>query len=223
MESSNYRGFVDFANCFIHIGQIIPSMTQEEVLFSCCPECFVSMLFCEKLEDNEVVVIRGVKRFSDYVGYQFSFKWEGPFISYDCFHDILVMDASVDMCGEQFSPATILRDLNKVYLGFKACGGSISTGHWGCGAFGGDKSLKFLQQLCAATEAKVRLDYSTYRDKEYCDSMQKALNLMEESGVTVRVAYELMLKFERNTTFRKFMLNRLEVMKEDVGHFVGDE
>lgn len=29
---------------FIHIGRIIPSLTQEEVLFSCCPEAFLCLL-----------------------------------------------------------------------------------------------------------------------------------------------------------------------------------
>ena len=37
---------------------------------------------------------------------------------------------------------------------------TISTGNWGCGVFGGDHELKFLQQWIAASFAGIkRLDY----------------------------------------------------------------
>lgn len=44
MLSSDRPAFVDFANKNLHIHQVIPSCTQEEILFSCAPSCFVSML-----------------------------------------------------------------------------------------------------------------------------------------------------------------------------------
>ena len=41
---------------------------------------------------------------------------------------------------------------------------SIGTGNWGCGAFGGDHELKFLQQWVAASFAGIeRLDYYTFK------------------------------------------------------------
>lgn len=43
------------------------------------------------------------------------------------------------------------RELNKAYLGFSCDthGKSIATGHWGCGAFGGNTELKALiQYVC---------------------------------------------------------------------------
>ena len=44
---------------------------------------------------------------------------------------------------------------------------SISTGNWGCGAFGGDHELKFFEQWVSASFAGVkRLDYYTYGSKE---------------------------------------------------------
>ena len=44
MEEPEAEAFVDFANRDLHIHQVIPSATQEEVLFSCCPEAFPGTL-----------------------------------------------------------------------------------------------------------------------------------------------------------------------------------
>ena len=41
LEELGSEAFVDFANQDLHIHCVIPSATQEEVLFSCCPEAFV--------------------------------------------------------------------------------------------------------------------------------------------------------------------------------------
>jgi len=162
MESSDAPYFVDFANKFIHIGCIIPSMTQEEVLFSVCPEAFVSMLICQKLGKREVVIIKNVRRYCSYSGYQYSFKFTGFYEDYNIFN-ILIIDACFE---NHFSKRNIDRDINKAYLGFLMCQSKISTGHWGCGAFGGEKVSKFLQQLIAAAIANVDLDYSTFREEE---------------------------------------------------------
>ena len=44
---------------------------------------------------------------------------------------------------------------------------TISSGNWGCGAFGGDYELKFIQQWLAATYAGVeKLYYYTFGRKE---------------------------------------------------------
>jgi len=213
MEESSAVGFVDFANANLHIGHIMPSMTQEEVLFSCCPECFVGMLFTEYFEADEAMVIRNVVRFSTYEGYLYDFHWTGVTHQLvppkqeqeqqkqaeaqaqqepqqiqqeqqekqqelqqpkqeeqqkqeqqkqeqqkqqnqqlgSLVHDIVVLDASMGR-QSQFLERTIIRDLNKAYIGFLAAANSsardpnscyyISTGHWGCGAFGGDKKTQ---------------------------------------------------------------------------------
>jgi len=128
--------FFDFANRDLHIHMIIPSATQEEVLFSCCPEAFVGILFCERMSDNEGIVIGGTVRFVDYTGYQNSFRFAGYFET-PAFKrcDILVLDAAVG-AREQFSRGGLERDLKKAYLGFNACDtilskSKIATGHWG--------------------------------------------------------------------------------------------
>ena len=48
---------------------------QEEIRFLICPELLVSLLFTEKLEVNESVLLRGCERFSSYLGYADSFEW----------------------------------------------------------------------------------------------------------------------------------------------------
>ena len=49
----------------------------------------------------------------------------------------------------------------------KAIEKTISTGNWGCGVFGGNHALKFIQQWIAASFAGVkRLDYYTFEKDE---------------------------------------------------------
>ena len=70
-----------------------------------------------------------------------------------------------------------MRDLIKAYVGFNLINfddkdvakmtKTISSGNWGCGAFGGDYELKFIQQWLAATYAGVeKLYYYTFGRKE---------------------------------------------------------
>ena len=63
-----------------------------------------------------------------------------------------------------------IRDIHKAYVGFNLINldgnnleKTIATGNWGCGAFGGNHELKFIQQWIAASFAGVkRLDYYTF-------------------------------------------------------------
>lgn len=219
MEASTGLGFADFANEFIHIGHIAPSMTQEEVLFSCCPECFPSMLWFECMDPNEAVLIKGVKRFSSYTGYNVTFQWSGFYEAKDDmpeFRDVLVYDASMGR-ATQFAKTIIIRDLEKAYISFKSFAEGVedpakrrlSTGHWGCGAFGGDKPLKFLQQLCAATLTGISLDYSTFKDQECCGKLSEMLAALKEKNVTVGQAVELMNSFDKKGNFCSFVINKL--------------
>ena len=68
---------MDFANKFIGGGVIGNGAVQEEIRFVINPECLVSRLFVEALQDNETVWIRGIERFSDYTGYAHTFEWSG--------------------------------------------------------------------------------------------------------------------------------------------------
>jgi hypothetical protein len=52
---------VDFANKYLHIHQIIPSCTQEEVMFSVRPECYLGIIICDVMLDHEAIIISGAK------------------------------------------------------------------------------------------------------------------------------------------------------------------
>lgn len=59
---------------------------------------------------------------------------------------------------------------------------SVSSTH---ATSGGDKTLKFLQQLCAATVAQSRLDYSTFKDEPLATSFRTLHTRLAQRGVTV--------------------------------------
>lgn len=50
---------------------------QEEIRFITCPELIVARLFVEELADNEALVVQGVEKYSNYEGYQDTFKSRG--------------------------------------------------------------------------------------------------------------------------------------------------
>ncbi|KAJ1548142.1 hypothetical protein HK405_004123 [Cladochytrium tenue] len=195
MEEPRAGSFVDFANEMIHIHCVIPSATQEEVLFSACPEAFPAIVLFHTLLNDEVALIRSVRRHSAYTGYLDTFTFAGEYSAAskaDLVETILVLDA---VCWNHFDTACVQRDVRKAYEAFSAylkaspvaggggdsradyysdsgAGGSgaaagtnttgdrtlsISTGHWGCGVFGGDKSHKFVQQLLAFSAACAAL------------------------------------------------------------------
>jgi hypothetical protein len=60
---------IDFANSIPGGGFIGHGMLQEEILFSCYPELMITRLLCEQLEDDEVVAVSGVAKFSNINGY----------------------------------------------------------------------------------------------------------------------------------------------------------
>ncbi|UJR35086.1 hypothetical protein I4U23_027861 [Adineta vaga] len=195
-DSTEADGFVDFANKHIHIHRIIPSATQEEVLFSCCPEAFISILVCETLLDDEIVILRGCKRFIEYTGYADTFNYHGHYQNSGHIQDILVIDACY---SGQFTEENIDRDLGKAWAGFmKSKDSIISTGNWGCGVFGGDLTFKFLQQLCAAMilgKQVQRLDYSAYHDESLAMDLKDLLERLEKKKKTVTDIYQMMHKY----------------------------
>jgi len=197
MEVVEADAFVDFANKRLHIHKVIPSATQEEVLFSCCPETFPGLLFCELLDDNEVIIIKGCRRFCDYTGYLKTFQFVGLFDPPKYAQDILVIDA---VYYDHFTEGSVIRDMNKAYLSFKQVekGKSISTGNWGCGMFGGDPVHKFIQQICASTITGVKLEYSTFKDEPLATKLREILSLIETKKATVADLFEAMLAMQKN-------------------------
>lgn len=117
---------VDFANAYVGGGVLGHGCVQEEIRFLICPELIASRLFCEKLQDNEVLVIEGFERYSDYSGYASSFKFAGDHKHKALASDksripstLVVMDAlHFHSSPHQFKQENIDRELNKAFIGF---------------------------------------------------------------------------------------------------------
>jgi hypothetical protein len=161
------NAIVDFANQYLHIGEIIPSATQEEVMFSVRPECFLGLMICEKMHCCDAIAIVGARQLSAYKGYMSTFQFDGimdvPFHE-ACNEVVLAIDAT--MSGHYMKKART-RDVNKAAVGFALCRdilgeAVISTGGWGTGVFGHDHRIKFLEQLVAGAASGVKIEYSAY-------------------------------------------------------------
>lgn len=201
---------VDFANKFVGGGVIGRGCVQEEILFLISPELIVSRLFTEVLEDNEVLIITGSEIYSQHRGYSNTFEWMGDYV--DPMHStngvkltqIVAMDARKFYRDEdQFEVHEIKRELNKAYSGFYSeCKGktdvrlpAVSTGNWGCGAFGGDKHLKSLIQMMAAAEAGRDVCYFTHGDKELVQKMYQVHQLIRRHNLTVGDVYHVIMNY----------------------------
>lgn len=83
----------------------------------------------------------------------------------------------------QYRDSWIRKDFHKALVGFlgsnhssleagrpvanASTAAAIATGHWGCGAFGGDRELKFLLQWVAASLVRRNLLYCSFGDTEF--------------------------------------------------------
>jgi len=108
----------------------------------------------------------------------------------------------MDACTTRpFAVRSQVRDVRKCALGFALAGepgrggrpAVVSTGKWGCGAFGGTAPHKMLQQLIGSRLAGARLQFSLFGRADGCD---KCLHLLEQCQppLTVAEAWHLVLQ-----------------------------
>ena len=174
---------IDFANKYIGGGALTGGSVQEEILFAVEPEAIISMLFMEVMDENDAIGIFNTIEYSKSTGYGYSVKFDKSAITDDLKqikkHRIIAIDAVVSrgffnyIFDKGQIQRDIIRDIHKAYVGFnlinleeeKDFEKIISTGNWGCGAFGGNHELKFIQQWISASFTGVkRLDYYTFAD-----------------------------------------------------------
>lgn len=158
--------------------------TQEELHVGCSPEAYPSVLFVPPLKDNQVFICQGAEEIVSIKGYgrdarldqvlKSSLDGEVPDWRRRTmlFMDALELDAfAADSSnpGRQIIPdllqGNVSRELMKCYAGFSSAAlisdnssnfySSNTTGLWGCGTFGGNKEIKSLIQICAASMASV--------------------------------------------------------------------
>ncbi|KAL9653937.1 hypothetical protein ABK040_014150 [Willaertia magna] len=207
---------VDFANCSIGGGVLGFGAVQEEIRFLINTECIVSRLFTEELLDNEVLLIKNSKRFAKYEGYSYSYKFAGDFTDNDPNYSIVCIDAqnynsnSFRSTRDQYKEHNIVRELNKIYLGFLSSVNNdctiISTGNLGCGAFGGCPKLKFLIQLMALSQtkmfyekqedkAKIFLNYFTFYNIELKKQLKEVYTLLFQLEVSVSELFNIICSY----------------------------
>ena len=112
---------VDFANKFIGGGVMRRGSVQEEIMFSVCPELLVSLIFCERMMESEAILLTGAEMFSNYTGYSSNTTYDG-----NCPEEDIVSRIAIDAISyrgrdgpmNQYRTGTILRELNKAYVGF---------------------------------------------------------------------------------------------------------
>ena len=223
---------VDFANKYLGGGVLRFGCVQEEIRFLICPELIVSMLFTEELDANECLVITGAQQYSTYRGYGDTFEWSGHYDD-ETIRDawgrrqvqVVAMDALVVSNQQvQYTQPKIRRELDKAYCAFQSSDSTpsgqnmaVATGNWGCGAFGGDPSLKALLQLMAASEAGRDIVYFTFGKVELRDQMCQCYGLLRERKVTVGDLWRLLGMYytqvvveKRGHTLLPFVISQLE-------------
>jgi poly(ADP-ribose) glycohydrolase len=130
---------VDFANEFIGGASISYGCVQEEIRFSLCPECNVSRLFCERMNEKESIVIKGAVQFSSYEGYAYDLKYGGNYVDKNFdnttgenLNHLVAMDALIFSSNQlsQWKKEKIDRELNKAFVAFNNTDRVISTGNW---------------------------------------------------------------------------------------------
>ena len=173
----------------------------------------MSILFCERMDPLDSILITGAEQFSSYSGYGGRFKFVAPFTDPNPIDksgrrqvDIVAIDAIPFCFGggrEQYQRHGINRELNKAYCGFSHSISSddpisgemvpIATGNWGCGAFGGDREMKTLLQWMAASRAGRQVRYYTFKDADFSDRQKEVTKCLLDKKVTVEQLYKILI------------------------------
>ncbi|CAF0883065.1 unnamed protein product [Didymodactylos carnosus] len=209
---------VDFANKYIGGGVMNHGCVQEEIRFVICPEMLLSLLLCEVMEPQECIFLTGCERFSSYKGYSTTYKWLD---NYDdptprdewgrrlC-HVVAIDAICFNNPAMQWNGKYVRRELLKAYSAFRVPAGEkkllegnvagIATGNWGCGAFRGDKQLKAIIQLMAASEAERPLIYITYHDRVLVDTFSKLYDYLIQKDARVKDLYKYLAEYSQIET-----------------------
>ena len=192
---------IDFANACVGGG---PGGTQEELLLGVSPQALpIAILSAHRLRDNESIVITGAKKYANYRDYGLDafytrdnaqhWEWSS--------RKIIAIDAIPFEGGTgenrymQMQENLLKREINKCFVGLQAAKGlGVSTGHWGCGAFGGDKEIKAIIQVIAATMAEVKhLNFFAFGDNTFAEQFTNMLDDLYQHDVRVNRLWDILL------------------------------
>eukprot|EP00668_Euglena_longa_P012641 GGOE01015109.1.p1 GENE.GGOE01015109.1~~GGOE01015109.1.p1 ORF type:complete len:567 (-),score=79.53 GGOE01015109.1:147-1793(-) len=227
---------VDFANRWLGGGVLGRGCVQEEILFAICPELIASRLFAEALEDEEAVVFVGAHRFSTYTGYGDEFRYKGPYTESAGFAPnqvrdrVLVAIDALDFSAKsltrerQYEQECVVRELNKAFCGFAAAHRdhhtTLATGHWGCGAFRGDRQLKAIIQLLAASEAGYEsVAFYSPGDEEFSRALTNTHALLVDADVRVGQVYDMLTTLSLGRAVANPFISPLSHIQSFVAHW----
>ena len=121
------------------------------------------------MDANESIVLEGFKKYSSNTGYGQSTDFDHEYqINWENFYKIneyvIAIDAEIHP-ENQFKDISINRELLKSYCGFSNLPENVKdvvTGNWGCGAFGGEITVKFITQWISCSLAGKRMLYCPF-------------------------------------------------------------
>lgn len=210
IDGSPAKLHVCFSSDYICGNAFEGSLSPEEVTFLVRPECMVSILLCAQMCKNESISILGTEKMSDYSGYMSGVKYNGIFAD-DTMRGfskdntevliqniVIAIDATTRTSGVTQYIQDFDRDLYKAYCGFSTFnfshdGEPIATGNWGCGSYGGNNYLKFIQQLLAASQANKSLIYHS-NNKLFENKLIEFLHWLQKSNLSVGDLYMMYKK-----------------------------
>ncbi|KAJ7143881.1 hypothetical protein C8R44DRAFT_657515 [Mycena epipterygia] len=171
------------ANSHIGFGR---TASQEEMQVGCSPQSLPAKLVTPPLKDDEIMVLRGCEALIEISGYGRVAELAStvPAGQHDwskrtmLFMDALELDSyDTSASTPDFLPGNVDRELTKAYTAFASYGDAapyetVVTGHWGCRAFGGNREIKSIIQWCAASMARVELNFVCDKDDLFTSSFQ---------------------------------------------------
>lgn len=180
------------------------------------------------MTELESILIVGAEQFSDYTGYGTNLAYAGPHVDTNLVDDckrrsvsIVAIDAipfGYSGDGRQFEEKNILRELNKAYSGFTSTVRGdradamtpVATGNWGCGAFGGNKSLKTIIQWMAASRAGRSVKYSTFKDTKLSERQTWLTEKLLSKELTVSELYKILLLYAKEDDLFDFVASAVQ-------------
>jgi len=221
----------DFANMYIGGGVMHGGCVQEEIMFLVQPECLVSLLLFEVMGPNEAIVISGTRTYSEYKGYGFGFRWTKPFenklppLLKEGRYKTSFVAIDAIKGGTRGNANLIQREISKAYVGFSAeekeigfHTNTVSTGKWGCGAFGGSPAIKLIVQWIAATEAGRLVQFYPWDNNKNDKLLERLAKGCE--NYTVSQLYNLLMQALKNSSQRE-LIAMLSILDESSN--AGDE
>ncbi|KAL4466126.1 hypothetical protein ABPG74_004363 [Tetrahymena malaccensis] len=203
----------DFANKFLGGGVLRTGCVQEEIMLTVNPEIMAGILFCQKQNDKDALLITGAQRFCQFAGYKESFKFVGPHYSdfeVDTLNRKKVYTLAMNAISfkqnpqQQYAEEKIHRELAKCFIGFQGSPFSessrtvpIITGNWGCGVFKGDPQLKLIIQWLSASLLSRKIYYTSFKEKSLKDC-QPIINMIKNQKINT--IYKGLIDFSKSFT-----------------------